>query len=811
MENFHHPFKPYDIQTQLMTAIYDTIAGGYKVGLFESPTGTGKTLSIICSVMSWLREYKTKNPDQGSQQNETEVSDDEPSWVTEAYESTVLPKIKEKQREYEIVLEKVKSQKRGKVVHKVKEREFKRVKKNTDQEELDDSQFLLKDYNANEKNDLDSIQDEVNALLKKISQKDSNSDPFQNLERSQTRILFSSRTHSQLNQFTSQLRLTSFPSSLGAVEEHIKYLPIGSRKQLCINPKVNHYQSLPLLNEACLEAQKDSNCKYYDQPNNPQTMQRMQEFRDYTYSEIHDIEDLNGIGESLDICPYYSIRKSIPLSEIISLPYQMLLERNTRQILNIDLRNSIVIVDEAHNLMDTIMALNSTSLSYKELIDMRKSLKYYLQKFSTRMNSGNRINCLKLVKLTELLLTYIKRKKETRIKPGEKLDLMDIFPTNVDINIFQLETYLTTSKLAFKVETYMEKCSGRHANHASPLLFKLKKFLSSLSHPSDNGCFFFEVAGDDISLKFLLLDPSEIFQDIVDESRCVILAGGTMEPMEDYVNFLFKHTPRNKIKMFSCDHIIPKNNLKVFALSNGMEGNLLNFSFSNRESPAIIKDLGTSILKIVQCVPGGTVIFFPSYKYLEKVVEHWKLTSPLMWSTLNRLKDIFTEPTDSGKVEDVLSDYSRKISENPKRGAILFSVVGGKMSEGINFQDDLARGIIMVGLPFPNAFSGELIARRKFIEDSVLKETNSRKASLQASKDFYENICMRSVNQSVGRAIRHINDYAVIFLLDNRYNNTNIQQKLSGWIRKRFASFTMSKAISETEDFFRNRKLHQVK
>ncbi len=53
----------------------------------------------------------------------------------------------------------------------------------------------------------------------------------------------------------------------------------------------------------------------------------------------------------------------------------------------------------------------------------------------------------------------------------------------------------------------------------------------------------------------------------------------------------------------------------------------------------------------------------------------------------------------------------------------------------------------------------------------------------QASTHYYENLCRRAVNQSVGRAIRHIKDYAAIILIDKRYAQPNIQKKLPGWIQ----------------------------
>lgn len=282
--------------------------------------------------------------------------------------------------------------------------------------------------------------------------------------------------------------------------------------------------------------------------------------------------------------------------------------------------------------------------------------------------------------------------------------------------------------------------------------------------------------------------------------------------MHDYVRHLFAYVNPDRLKLWSCGHIIPKDNLVVWPVARGSSGIDFDFTYSKRDSPSIIDVLGQSLLEISTVIPDGMVVFFPSYSYLDQVVSRWQKggspTASSIWDRLSSQKTVFQESKDAVGVDDVLEEYRKVISEG--RGSLLLSVIGGKMSEGINFSDKLGRGVIVVGLPFPNIQSAQWKAKMEYIEKSIIDQGGSKDAGKAAGREFYENACMRAVNQSIGRAIRHQNDFASIILLDRRYKTERISSKLPGWIKQSIVQSkgneSFHEVIDSLETFFQSKR-----
>lgn len=160
------------------------------------------------------------------------------------------------------------------------------------------------------------------------------------------RIIFSSRTHSQLSQAVAELKKTIYMPGMSL---------LASRDQLCVHDVAQNFSG-SRLNAKCrrMIAPATRKCRYHW----PVASNRAHENRAPELVEkLHaqppmDIEDIRTFGLAESACPWFLSRVAAKSEscEILFLPYNYLFDRAAHASLGLDWTNDILIIDEAHNL-----------------------------------------------------------------------------------------------------------------------------------------------------------------------------------------------------------------------------------------------------------------------------------------------------------------------------------------------------------------------------------------------------------------------------------------------------------------------------
>uniref|UniRef100_A0A0A9UEC1 Uncharacterized protein n=1 Tax=Arundo donax TaxID=35708 RepID=A0A0A9UEC1_ARUDO len=96
--------------------------------------------------------------------------------------------------------------------------------------------------------------------------------------------------------------------------------------------------------------------------------------------------------------------------------------------------------------------------------------------------------------------------------------------------------------------------------------------------------------------------------------------------------------------------------LRSAVLSSGPTNYRLNACYKSADDSSFQDELGVSLEEICRIAPGGALVFFPSYKLLDKLQARWSQTG--QWARLNAQKHVFVEPWGSNEeLELVLKGY----------------------------------------------------------------------------------------------------------------------------------------------------------
>uniref|UniRef100_A0A8C4EEF3 DNA 5'-3' helicase n=1 Tax=Dicentrarchus labrax TaxID=13489 RepID=A0A8C4EEF3_DICLA len=410
----HFPCKAYPSQLAMMNSIIRGLNSGQHC-LLESPTGSGKSLALLCSALGWQRAQFVSQADKNcgdykksdvttpcqcvchSRANRTAATA-ATNYVTVYNAKNLMccvsvPLPKESQPQKQSIASRLSEKFQASLSSdREKDDDFqpdrKRIrtaehKVSRKRQRLEQGVIFIDDEPEleNEAPGLQSWTMEANgqaaaglfssccstetcSLCPCASTKDSTKDKDRDGKKNIPKIFFGTRTHKQITQIAHELKRTVYSGVPMSI--------LSSRDHTCVNPEVApHFNR----NERCkelLEGKDGRSCRYYH------GVQRMRD--QYTLQHVHglnkawDIEDLVALGRRLRSCSYYAARELRQEASIIFCPYNYLLDPMIRESMEIDLAGQILVLDEAHNIEDCARESASFTLDHNSLLMSKDEL-----------------------------------------------------------------------------------------------------------------------------------------------------------------------------------------------------------------------------------------------------------------------------------------------------------------------------------------------------------------------------------------------------------------------------------------------------
>ncbi|KAM9065972.1 regulator of telomere elongation helicase 1 isoform X3 [Sarcophilus harrisii] len=737
------PFQPYKCQEDYMAKVLECLQKKVN-GILESPTGTGKTLCLLCTTLAWREHFK---------------------------DTITARKIAERMQGVELFPDRP----------------------------------MSSWGNAATDGDTTAYYTDI------------------------PKIIYASRTHSQLSQVISELRSTTYRP---------KVCVLGSREQLCINPEVRKIESNHIQIHVCRKKVSTHSCHFYNNVEEKSTEKEL-------VTPILDIEDLVKGGNRHKVCPYYLSRTLKQQADIIFMPYNYLLDSKTRRAHNIDLKGTVVIFDEAHNVEKVCEESASFDLTPFDLASGLDAINQVLEE-QTKLLQQNEIHAEFNMELDNsglnMELEDIAKVKIILLKLENVIDAIELPGNNTGITkpgsyIFDLFaeahiTFQTKSSLLESLEQIIQFLAGRTGifNNTAGLqkLVDIIQIVFSIDRPEGVAN---PIMGHTVSkyykvhihldtsnrkktqrtdvwsapvakkqgkiLSYWCFSPGFSMQELIQqEVRTIILTSGTLAPISSF-------TMEMQIPFPVClenPHVIDKHQIWVGIVPKGPDGVFLSSAYDKRFSEECLSSLGKTIGNIARVVPHGLLIFFPSYPVMEKSLEYWRDHD--FARKIEELKPVFVEPRSKGGFTEVIDAYYEKIICPKSNGAAFMAVCRGKASEGLDFADMNGRGVIITGLPFPPRMDPRVILKMQFLDE--MRGKSGTGGQYLSGHEWYRQQASRAVNQAIGRVIRHRQDFGAIFLCDHRFTNNDARAQLPSWVRPYVKVYdNFGHIIRDAAQFFR--------
>jgi DNA excision repair protein ERCC-2 len=433
------------------------------------------------------------------------------------------------------------------------------------------------------------------------------------------------------------------------------------------------------------------------------------------------------------VCPYEVARLAMANSRVLVTTYHYLFDEASRSILLNSARwnpaQTVVVIDEAHNLRDFMRDSSTTELSFADLERAANdSRELYLDRITESLEE-----------IMRSIAAFCQKEESWYV---DKNRLIEGIVGSHDA------TWLTN--VAFELST----CSGvgwqsiATGRNLPTSITRVGEFLQDLlSSPSSEMTI---AAKSDRALFLVDTNTQGRFLGCVEGYKSLVLLSATINPSELFLKSigLDEHTRIHKVD--------PGQTYRVRTVID--VGVTTRFKL---RKPEMFRRLTEKIAAICDAIQGGVGIFAPSYSMLESL-------RPLL-PNCGRDRNVLIESRNMSNLQ--ADEIMGSFKSTP--GSILLAVQGARFSEGEDFPGEQMDASIVVGLSLPPP-SPTLFA--EYVRSGFSKHDAYLVLSLLPA--------VRKAIQAAGRHMRSPDKRGMVFFLDSRFDDQEIIEMLPSWLRQ---------------------------
>jgi DNA excision repair protein ERCC-2 len=307
----------------------------------------------------------------------------------------------------------------------------------------------------------------------------------------------------------------------------------------------------------------------------------------------------------------------------------------------------ILLIDEAHNLVDRSREMFSAQIFKQPVLDLRRQLKKDLPHV---FKSLGRKKCAESGNpLAE------------KDPPDELIPLLKGF-------LFITERWLVQNiKTAFR-ESLLD------------LYFAVSGFIRVADQYDECYTSCYEKMGNDLKLKLFCIDPSVHLEKAMNRCQVAIFFSATMTPMDYFKQILGCDQSAHHLILHSP---FPGENLGLFISEQ------ISTYYRHRDQTA--EQVSQVISALIEQKKGNYLLYFPSYAYMRKIYQSYTVRCP-------QTETILQKP---GMAESERDLFLKRFSQDNPQTLVGFAVMGGIFGEGIDLVGNRLMGAVVVGVGLP--------------------------------------------------------------------------------------------------------------